>query len=317
MKTWMAFLVGAALATLGAILVLKRQQPQTEPAAIEQTATQNVPQTPLQPPAETPLEKPPEQKISGKPSAASGPSRPAKPRTPAAPPVAEREPATPPAANAPVAQPVPAPAPTPPATSPDPGPALAPPRASEPATPAKPAPPPEPRRVTVAAGTLISVRLAETISSDVVEPGAQFRGTLDQPLIVDGWIIAERGARVEGRVSKVEKAGKVRGVAHLALELTHLVTVDGQRVSISTAAWEKEGEQSRKSDAAKVAAGAGIGAALGAIFGGGKGAAIGAGSGAAAGTGVVLATRGKPVTLPVETRITFRLKDPVTITESR
>ncbi|MBL8221078.1 MAG: hypothetical protein JNL62_17725, partial [Bryobacterales bacterium] len=56
---------------------------------------------------------------------------------------------------------------------------------------------------------------------------------------------------------------------------------------------------------------------LGAIFGGGKGAATGAGAGGAAGAGTVLATRGKPVVLPAETRISFRLSQPVTIIERR
>jgi hypothetical protein len=159
--------------------------------------------------------------------------------------------------------------------------------------------------------------LTQTLSSDRVQTGQTFQATLDQPLVVDGFVIAERGARVEGRVIEAEEAGRVKGVSHLALELTRINTSDGQRVPISTSSYEKEGEQTRKSDAAKVAAGAGIGAALGAIFGGGKGAAIGAASGGAAGTGVVLTTRGKPVVLSSETRISFRLKAPVTITERR
>jgi len=171
--------------------------------------------------------------------------------------------------------------------------------------------------VTIAAGTNISVRLIESLSSDVAQPGQVFHATIDQPLVVDGFVIAERGARVEGRVADSQQAGRVKGVSHLALELTRFTTSDGQRIAIATQAWEKEGEQSRKSDATKVAAGAGIGAALGAIFGGGKGAAVGAASGGAAGGGVVLATRGKPVSLPSETRLTFRLRNPITITEKR
>jgi hypothetical protein len=66
---------------------------------------------------------------------------------------------------------------------------------------------------------------------------------------------------------------------------------------------------------AKVGAVTAIGAAIGAIAGGGKGAAIGAATGGAAGTGGVLATRGKSTTLPSETRISFRLRNAVTITE--
>jgi hypothetical protein len=70
-------------------------------------------------------------------------------------------------------------------------------------------------------------------------------------------------------------------------------------------------------DAAKVGGAAAVGAVIGGIAGGGKGAAIGAGVGGGAGAGDVLLTRGKPATLPSETRLSFRLRTPVTITEKR
>ena len=77
----------------------------------------------------------------------------------------------------------------------------------------------------------------------------------------------------------------------------------------------KEGA-SQGEKTAKVAGGtAAVGAIIGAIAGGGKGAAIGAGVGGGAGAGAVMATRGTAATLPPETRVTFRLKVPVTITE--
>ncbi|MEO8131445.1 MAG: hypothetical protein ABI822_30395, partial [Bryobacteraceae bacterium] len=65
----------------------------------------------------------------------------------------------------------------------------------------------------------------------------------------------------------------------------------------------------------KIGAAAAIGAAIGAIAGGGKGAAIGAGAGGAAGTGGVMATRGKDAEVPVETKLSFRLRDAITLTE--
>jgi hypothetical protein len=58
-----------------------------------------------------------------------------------------------------------------------------------------------------------------------------------------------------------------------------------------------------------------LGAIIGAIAGGGKGAGIGAGVGGAAGAGDVLLTRGKDAVIPVETKLTFRLQEPVSITE--
>jgi hypothetical protein len=74
-------------------------------------------------------------------------------------------------------------------------------------------------------------------------------------------------------------------------------------------------EESRQDDAKKVGAGAALGAVIGAIAGGGKGAAIGAGVGGGAGAGAVMATRGAAAALPSETRLTFRLNAPVTLTE--
>jgi hypothetical protein len=112
-----------------------------------------------------------------------------------------------------------------------------------------------------------------------------------------------------------DKGGRVKGVSSLAIELTRLHTSDGQKIAISTDSFEKRAESGKGSDVAKVGAVTAIGAAIGAIAGGGKGAAIGAAAGGAAGTGGVLATRGKASTLPSETRISFRLRAPVTITE--
>ena len=101
----------------------------------------------------------------------------------------------------------------------------------------------------------------------------------------------------------------------MALELVRLTTADGQRVKLTTESFSKEGERSTKKDAAKIGAAAGIGAAIGAIAGGGKGAAIGAGIGGAAGAGGVMATRGEAAEVKAETRLSFRLREPITITE--
>jgi len=167
------------------------------------------------------------------------------------------------------------------------------------------------------AGTLLPSFLADTPTTEKIQTGDPFTGTLDRPLVVDGLVIAERGARVEGRVVEAVQAGRVRGVASLDIRLVRLLTSDGQRVDIQTDVFHREAETTKKEDAAKVGGGAGLGAVIGAIAGGGKGAAIGAAIGGAAGAGTVAATRGKPAVLPVETRIDFRLSQPVTLTEKK
>jgi hypothetical protein len=223
-------------------------------------------------------------------------------------PAAVTEPAPPPAVQAP--------APEPAAATPAGPPVRTAPPIQEPAREPAPAPPPpEPNRVTLALGTMLPVRLMDGLSSERNLNGDTFSGTLDAPLVVDGFAIAERGARIEGKVVETVKAGKVSGVSSLSVVLTQITTSDGQRVRIQTQTFVKKGETSHGEDAAKVGAGAGIGAVIGAIAGGGRGAGIGAAVGGAAGAGDVVLTRGKPATLASETRINFRLSAPVTITE--
>lgn len=178
-----------------------------------------------------------------------------------------------------------------------------------------PIPPPKPLSVVIRPGTLIQVRLGETLTTRVSHVGDTFLATLAAPLVVDGWVIAERGARAFGAVVESDKAGRVKGVAQLSVQLTKITTSDGQRVPVNTLTFSETGRTSRREDGVKVGALAGIGAAIGAIAGGGAGAGIGALAGGAAGTGDVMATRGKDAVLPVETRISFRVQQPVTITE--
>jgi hypothetical protein len=206
-------------------------------------------------------------------------------------------------------------------TRPEPAPApvvSTPPVRPEPEPPAPaPPPPPEPNRVTLNAGILLPVRLIDGLTTERNAPGDTFTGTLDHELVVDGFVIAERGARVEGRVTGSDRGGKVKGVSFLSVELSRLHTADGQTVAIQTDPFERRAEATHTNDAAKVGGGAALGAIIGAIAGGGKGAAIGAAAGGGAGAGAVVMTRGKAVTLPSETRISFRLRAPVTITEHR
>jgi hypothetical protein len=171
--------------------------------------------------------------------------------------------------------------------------------------------------VTLNAGTLIPVRLVDGLASDRNQPGDTFTATLDRDLVVDGLVIADRGARVEGRVTAVQIPGRTRGVAALGVELTRIHTSDGQTVTVETESFERRADTSHQEDAMKVGGGAIIGAIIGGIAGGGKGAAIGAGVGGGAGAGDVLLTRGKPARLPSETRINFRLRTAVTLTEKR
>src|SRR5437016_5523361 len=110
-----------------------------------------------------------------------------------------------------------------PPVTPEAAPPSVPPAPPEPehVTPPPPAPP-EPHRVTLNAGTLLPVRLVDGLSAERNMPGDTFTATLDKELVVDGFVIAERGARVDGRVVSSDNGGRVDGVSSVAGELEGL-----------------------------------------------------------------------------------------------
>ena len=186
------------------------------------------------------------------------------------------------------------------------------PRAAIPA----PAPPP-PKQARLEAGTTIAVRTTNTLSTKLVKTGERFLATLEEPLVSGDWVIAPKGATVEGRVVESDPGGRVKGLATLAVALESVTTADGRRLEIETSRVTVEAKSSVKKDAVKTGIASGIGAAIGGIAGGGKGAAIGAGVGAGAGVAGTLATRGDPAEIPAETVLRFQLAAPVTVTEQR
>lgn len=171
--------------------------------------------------------------------------------------------------------------------------------------------------LTFPAGTPVSIRLGETLSSDRNHSGDNFYGALDQPLVIGASVIADRGDRVEGRITEARTAGRIRGSPELGVELTSFRTLDGQVVAIHTAAYVRRESKGVFGPGGKIGGGAVIGAAVGAMAGAGVGAAIGAGVGSVAGVGSALVTRRKPLVIPVETLLTFRLDQPATVTDPR
>ncbi|MBI3894871.1 MAG: hypothetical protein HY313_02965 [Acidobacteria bacterium] len=171
----------------------------------------------------------------------------------------------------------------------------------------------EPKReeIAIPAGAVVTVRLLGTLDSQNNRAGDRFSAVRDEPLYANGRIVLPRGGTVEGHVKQVQEAGRVSGLSEITLELDRLLLNNGQWIEIVTDTLTKQGESSRGKDAATVGAGAAIGAAIGAIAGGRRGAGIGAATGAGASTAQVLLTRGKPVILSPETRLSFQLRVPL------
>jgi len=165
-----------------------------------------------------------------------------------------------------------------------------------------------PPSMTLSAGTLVTVRMSQEVSTDHNKPGDMFTATLDQPVVVNGWVVARRGQTVAGTVTVVKKGGRVSGVSQLGLALNELTLVNGNQVPVRTTLVQASGGPSKARDAAAIGTTTSLGAVIGAIAGEGEGAGIGAAAGAAAGVAGVLLTRGRPAVIPPEAQLTFRLE---------
>jgi hypothetical protein len=172
---------------------------------------------------------------------------------------------------------------------------------------------PLPATITLPAGTWITARANQQLSSDHNKQGDMFMGTLLQPIIVNGRVIAHRGQTVSGIVSDVEKAGRVKGTSKLGLQLTDVTIADGSQVPIKTKLTEKRGTTSQGRDAFAIGGTTAAGAAIGAGAAGGFGAGMGAIAGAGASTIGVLLTRGRPTVIYPEDVLIFRLEAPANI----
>ena len=170
-----------------------------------------------------------------------------------------------------------------------------------------------PSQLTLPAGTFITVRVNDALSSDRNQPGDAFTATLSQPLVAQGYVVALRGQTVGGRIADVQQAGRFKGTSRLGLELTDLSLADGQQMPVRTELIQYTGGTSTRRDATALAAATGIGAAIGAGVGGGFGAGVGALAGAAASTVGVLVTRGRPTLVYPEDTLVFRIMEPATI----
>ena len=162
--------------------------------------------------------------------------------------------------------------------------------------------------VSIPRDSILLVELLSPLSTDATQRGDRFEARVVEPRELDGAI-------VEGRVSRVKRPGKLKGVAELQLDFRSIRMPDRRVADLSADVIEVmpmsghdnvgevdpeggvRGRDSTKDDVSKVGAATGIGAIIGAIAGGGKGAAIGAAIGGGIGTGGVLSQRGKDIRL--------------------
>jgi hypothetical protein len=170
----------------------------------------------------------------------------------------------------------------------------------------------KPKPIVIPAGTSIQVTADQSVSSKTSNPGDHFDASLAAPVMVGEKQVISSGAKVVGIVTDAKSAGKFKGNAAITVRLDS-VKVNGETYSLKTSSVTEAGKGRGKRTAVGAGGGAALGAIVGAIAGGGKGAAIGAGAGAGAGTAGAAFTGDRDITIGAETKLSFRLKEPLEV----
>jgi BON domain len=180
------------------------------------------------------------------------------------------------------------------------------------ATPPPVGAPAQPGGLTVPAGSVVTVRMIDSIDSRKNQPGQEFDATVETPVASGSTVAIPKDSPAKVRLVTANNSGRIEGSAQLELELMS-ITVNGVPYQVQSGFYQQHGSSRGQRTAEAGGAGAVIGGLIGAIAGGGKGAAIGAGSGAAIGAGSQVAMHGSSIRIPSETKIDFTLKQPITI----
>ena len=163
-------------------------------------------------------------------------------------------------------------------------------------------------RATIDADTTLVVRTTEAIDVKTAD-GLIYTGTIEEDVLDrNGDVAIPIGSTVE---LLARKDGN-----EMTLDLES-ITVNGQRYAVladpstvGTAGQLESGARTigaNRDTATYVGGGALLGTIIGAVTGGGKGAAIGAAVGAGAGAAAQIVTKGRTLSLPAESLVTFRL----------
>ena len=166
--------------------------------------------------------------------------------------------------------------------------------------------------ITVPEGTVLHVVLDQSLSSGTSRSGDQFDATITEPVVVGGKTVIQKNAHAKGQVVDAKSSGRLHSPARLEISLMS-VEAGGKWYDVDTSDAGLTGKNHNKHNLVFIGGGAAGGALLGGLVGGGKGALIGSALGAGGGTAAAAATGKQEVSLPAESRLSFRLAKSVTI----
>ena len=182
--------------------------------------------------------------------------------------------------------------------------------------------------LTVPKGTELRIKLLDTLTTQRNERGDFFRAEVVEDMLVGQIVAIPEGTRLNGKISSLKRAGRIKGRAEMDLRFDTLEFSDGRTVPIEAMVVSVEGrsdgkvkeeegtvqaEGSKGEDAKRVGVSSGIGALIGVLTGGKRGAGRGAAAGGVAGLAGVLITRGRDLYLYSETEMIIRLQQEMRI----
>jgi hypothetical protein len=181
-------------------------------------------------------------------------------------------------------------------------------------------------------GTRVPLSLKQAISTKTAKDGDPVYAETAFPFVVNDRVVIPAGTYVQGKVTRVQRGGHVKGRAELLVHFTSMIYPSGYTVMLGgsventpgaekTSMKDSEGTIRQDSDVGKkvgaAAEGAGTGAVIGAVTGGGKGAGIGAGAGGLAGLAIGMLSRGADVRLAPGTSIEMEIQREIRVDPSR
>ncbi len=179
------------------------------------------------------------------------------------------------------------------------------------------------------AGTNISVRLLQPISTNSAFRGTPFRATVISNVYRGGQVIIPAGSELRGSVTSAHPGHRLRGRAELRLTPQLVLLPDGTAYHLNAQVVYSDAPHTQTSvegvirprmhlakDATEYGVGAGAGAIVGAQFGPG-GALVGTMVGAGAVTAHLLMQSPSAVMLPRNTELVFSLTQPMALTPTR
>lgn len=205
------------------------------------------------------------------------------------------------------------------------------------AAPGVTATPVDPNAVVIPAGTQIPLSLKQAISTKNAKEGDAVYAETAFPFVINDRVVVPAGTYIQGKISRVERAGRMKGKAEILMHFTSMIYPSGYTVMLPgsventpgadhTTVNDSEGTIKQDSDTGKkvedAARNGAYGGAVGGVggglaTGGINGARVGAGAGAAAGIAWALLKRGSDVKLDVGTSIQMQIQRPITVDVTR